>query len=114
MTAKTWKEKRESIQIKRAIQQINEHMDTLGWKVQCEELDKTIGRLTPAQIVESNFIHADLTPYLSAFHVSWLFDVCWAYLDGNPYPDDAPPKNYDRNKPLNVASLWAPQDRSIK
>ena len=90
------------------IRYINEHLTTIGWKVQCEDLDKVIGKLTPRQIVEAEDLHTDLTPYLSAFHVSWLFEVCWA----QPVQDsdfDTPP-DYDPDKPLNKAALWAPQD----
>lgn len=76
MATKTWKEKRKNIHLQSLIRYINEHMTTIGWKVQCEDLDKVIGKLTPRQIVEAEDLHIDLTPYLSAFHVSWLFEVC--------------------------------------
>jgi hypothetical protein len=91
------------------IKQINDHMNTIGWKTQSDDLDKAIGHLTPQQIFEAgDMLHKDLTPYLSAFHVSWLFEVCWA----DPECDwaDIPPDNYDRNALLNTVRLWTPQD----
>ena len=88
------------------IKQINEHMKKIGWQTQSEDLDNVIGKLTPKQIAD-NLINTDLVPYLSSFHVSWLFEVCWADPEYEPN-DDRP--GYDENKPLNKVKIWAPQD----
>ena len=105
MITKTLKEKKRDLCIK----QINEHMEKMGWQTQSEDLDSVIGKLTPKQIFEAdNLINTDLVPYLSSFHVSWLFEVCWA--DPEYEPNDDRPVGYDENKPLNKVKVWAPQD----
>lgn len=105
MTTKTLKEGKPDLCIK----QINEHMEKMGWQTQSEDLDSVIGKLTPKQIFEAdNLINTDLVPYLSSFHVSWLFEVCWA--DPEYEPNDDRPVGYDENKPLNKVKIWAPQD----
>lgn len=90
---------------------INHHMNTIGWQTQSDEVDEAIGRLSPAQIVEGDvFLNADLTPYLSAFHVTWLFEVCWAMPDAETLMDGGVPDDFDPTIPLNKIMLWAPQD----
>lgn len=89
---------------------INNHMTGPGWKTQSQAVDRAIGRLTPKEIAQSKEIHADLFPYLSAFHVSWLFETCWA----DPGYDEEPPENFNPDIPLNRILRWAlgdPQSR---
>lgn len=87
---------------------INNHMNTIGWKVQSDEVDEAIGHLSPAQIVAAadDVLHADLFAYLSTYHQTWLFETSWAWEDAEDCPD-----NYDPTIPLNKVPLWAIGDR---
>ena len=84
-------------------------MSTIGWKHQSDEVDDAIGQLSPAQIANTcdDVLHKDLIPYLSTFHLSWLFEVTWA-MPGNTI---ARPDNYNPTIPLNKIALWALGDR---
>lgn len=90
---------------------INTHMETIGWQTQSDEVDEAIGHLSPAQIAKAeslNNLHKDFWPYLSAFHVTWLFHAGWPIP--NLSGENDRPDNYDPTIPLNKVSLWAPQD----
>lgn len=81
---------------------INNHFKNVGWKVQDDTVDRAIGALSPQSIVESyDIINEDLMPYLSAFHTSWLFKVCWAFPDCPEALDR--PEDFDGTKILSKA-----------
>lgn len=92
------------------------HMNTIGWKVQSDEVDDAIGHLSPAQIANAvegdlhkHWIYADLIQYLAIFHETWLVDTTWAFPDlAEP---ETRPDNYDPTLPLNVAKIWEFGDR---
>ena len=89
---------------------INTHMSTIGWKHQSDEVDEAIGLLSPAQIVDADereALHKDLIPYLSTYHVSWLFEATWAMSDNT----DNCPDDYDPTIPFHKIVLWALADR---
>ena len=78
-------------------------MSTIGWKHQSDEVDKAIGQLSPAQIANAcdDILHKDLIPYLSTYHLSWLFESTWAMSDNT---DDCP-DDYDPTIPLHKIVL---------
>lgn len=97
--------------LKSSIFTINSHMNRVGWQFQSEEVDRAIGNLSPREFFDfQEEIHIDISPYLSAFHVSWLFEVCWADPDCLEHMGDGPPENYDREVPLNRVKRWAISD----
>lgn len=100
--AKIIKAERATI-VRQSINHINKHLKTVGWRIQDESIDRAIGALTPQEIAESyHLIHEDVTPYLSAFHTSWMFEVCWAFPD---CPEDLDrPENFDGTTIL--SKIW--------
>jgi hypothetical protein len=110
--------------IDNAIDSINNILEA-DLRNQSDELDALISGLTAREMHHvwlDKRTDSAITPYISSYHVTWLFEICWAEQLEDPVgyaehrantgmPVDALPDNYDADVPLGEVSLWAPQDQ---
>jgi hypothetical protein len=94
------------------------------WRNQSDDLDFLISNLTAREmhhVWSDKRTNPDIVPYISSYHVSWLFEICWAEQLEDPdgytkhcadagIPVEDVPDNYDPDIPLGNIFLWAPQD----
>jgi hypothetical protein len=109
--------------ISAAIDSINNILQN-GYRNQSDDLDFLISNLTAREmhhVWSDKRINSDLVPYISSYHVTWLFEICWADQLEDPVgyaehcadvgmPVEDLPDNFDPDIPLGSLFLWAPQD----